>query len=85
MARPRGRSVAKQAESINLQRDEWLHLVDAWINNERDRYIIKRHILDGRTYNQINDELEAMGEYPLSDRRLATIISKGMDKISSHL
>lgn len=33
----------------------------------------------------INDELEAMGEYPLSDRRLATIISKGMDKISSHL
>lgn len=85
MARQRGHSVVKQAESLNLERDEWLSLVTAWINNERDRFIIRRHILDGRTYNQINDELEAMGEYPLSDRRLATIISKGMDKISSHL
>lgn len=85
MERPRGHSVAKQAESLNLRRDEWLRLVNEWINNERDRYIIKRHILDGVGYIRINRELEEMGEYSLSDRALAKIISKGFDKISKHI
>lgn len=85
MARPRGRSVAKEAAGLRLGRSAWEDLLNEWVFNERDRFIIRRHILDGRTYNQINDELEAMGEYPLSDRRLAYIISKGMDAISKHL
>lgn len=85
MGRRKGHSIKRQAALSNLARDEWLSLVDQWVFNERDRFIIRRHILDGRTYSQINDELEEMGEYPLSDRRLAYIISKGMDAISKHL
>lgn len=85
MARQRGQPIGKEAESLQLSRERWERLVNEWINNERDRYIIKRHILDGVGYIRINRELEEMGEYPLSDRALAKIISKGFDKISKHI
>lgn len=48
MGRRRGQCIAKQVAVSHLGRSEWLSLVDEWILNERDRYIIKRHLLDGR-------------------------------------
>lgn len=38
-------------------RSEWDHLIDEWIYSERDRYILRRKLLDGVTFDQIFDEL----------------------------
>lgn len=85
MARQRGHSVAKEVSARQLGRKEWEDLLEQWLLNERDRYIIKRHVLDGVTYEKLNTELEGMGYYPLSDRALCKVISKGMDILSRHI
>ena len=85
MARQRGHSIAEEVRIFQLGREQWEELIVRWLNNERDRYIISRHVLDGATYNKINNELEAMGEYPLSDRRLSQIIGRGIDTIAKHV
>ena len=85
MARLRGRSVQSEAKSRQLNRDDWCALADKWIFSERNRFIFVRHVLDGVKYEQLNNELIAKGEYPLSDRQLAGIISKSMDIITAHI
>ena len=39
-------------------RSEWEHLIDEWIFDERDRYMLKRQLLDGKTISQIAEEVE---------------------------
>lgn len=85
MARPRGRSVRADLRARQLDRAAWEGLIDNWIFSERDRYILKRHVLDGVKYEKLNKELKARGEYELSDRRLTEIIGKGFDEILKHL
>lgn len=85
MARQRGHCIAEEVRIYQLGREQWEELIVRWLNNERDRYIITRHVLDGVKYEKLNKELEAMGEYPLSDRRLSQIISRGIDTIAKHL
>ena len=41
---------------IELSRTEWENLIDEWIFNERDREILKRRLLDGLTYKELQDE-----------------------------
>ena len=38
-------------------RSEWERLIDEWIYDELDRYILKRHLLDKATYNTIAEEI----------------------------
>lgn len=85
MARPRGRSVRADMRARQLDRAAWDDLVDNWIFSERDRYILKRHVLDGVTYEKLNTELAAHGWYELSDRRLTEIIGRGFDEILKHI
>lgn len=40
-------------------RSEWEHFIDEWIFNEIDRYILRRKLLDGLTYDEITEELNA--------------------------
>lgn len=39
----------------DLSRSEWEYLIDEWIFSERDRYIIKRKLLDNIHYDRAYD------------------------------
>lgn len=54
-------------------------LIDEYIHNERDRAILKRRLIDGRTF----DELSA--EFSLSDSRIKTIVYRKQEKLFKHL
>lgn len=66
-------------DDAGRSRTEWEHLIDEWIFSERDRKILKRRLLDGLTY----DELEA--EFNLSSDRLKRIVYKEQGKLFKHL
>ncbi len=66
-------------DDYNLSRTEVDHLIDEWIFNERDRQILKRRLLDGRTYEQLAEEFD------LSTQRVKTIVYKCQDKLFCHL
>ncbi len=38
-------------------RSEWEHLINEWIFDEIDRYILRRKLLDGITYDKITEEV----------------------------
>ena len=46
----------KKINTIDLSRTEWEHLIDEWIFNEEHRKMLKRDLLDGRTYEQLAEE-----------------------------
>jgi DNA-directed RNA polymerase specialized sigma24 family protein len=66
-------------KNIDLSRTEWENLINEWIFSERDRNIIKRRLLDGLTYKELQDE------FNLSIDRLKRIIYKGQNKIFKHI
>ena len=69
----------KKISTIDLSRTEWENLIDEWIFSERDRNIIKRRLLDGLTYKELQDE------FNLSIDRMKRIIYKGQNKIFKHI
>ena len=69
----------KKINTIDLSRTEWENLIDEWIFNEKDRAILKRRLLDGLTYKELQDE------FNLSIDRLKRIIYKGQNKIFKHI
>lgn len=69
----------KKAELYDLSRSDWERLIDEWIFSERDRAILKRNLLDGKTYEQIAEE------FSLSTRQIATIIPKLQQKLFKHV
>lgn len=40
----------------DLSYSEWVHLIDEWVLNERDRRLIKRRLLDGIGFEQLAEE-----------------------------
>lgn len=66
-------------DDAGRSRTEWEHLIDEWIFSERDRKILKRRLLDGLTYG----ELEC--EFSLSIDRLKKIVYKSQEKLFKHL
>ena len=48
----------KKINTIDLSRTEWEHLIDEWIFNEEHRAMLKRNLLDGRTYEQIAEQFD---------------------------
>lgn len=90
MANQRERSAGKGSRwsaanvAADLSRSEWAQLIDEWIFNERDRYILKRRLLDGIRYCQIADEVSE--KYVLiNERRIYDIVQKGILRIQKHL
>lgn len=65
----------KKAENYNLSRSEWENLIDEWIFSERDRAMLKRNLLDGRTYEQIAEQFD------MSTRQVARLIPKLQEKL----
>jgi phosphoserine phosphatase len=62
-------------ESYDLSRSEWENLIDEWIFNELHRAMLKRNLLDGRTYEQIADQFD------MSTRQVARLIPKLQEKL----
>ena len=58
-----------------LTNRQWNKLIDDWIFSERDRSILKRRIIDDKSY----DEMAEMFE--LSKIQLVRIVNNHMDKL----
>ena len=65
----------KNVELYDLSRSEWENLIDEWIFSERDRAMLKRNLLDGRTYEQIAEQFD------MSTRQVARLIPKLQEKL----
>lgn len=57
----------KQCE---LSRSQWERLIDEWIFSERDRRLMKRRLLDGLTYSELETE------FNLCERHIKAIVKK---------
>ena len=64
-----------KTENYNLSRSEWENLIDEWIFNELHRAMLKRNLLDGRTYEQIAEQFD------MSTRQVARLIPKLQEKL----
>lgn len=53
-------------------------LIDEYIHSERDRKILKRRLIDGKTF----DELSA--EFDLSPRHIKTIVYRQQERLFKH-
>lgn len=63
----------------DISYSELEHLINEWILNERDRDVLKRRLLDGKTYESLSYEFD------LSVRHVKTIVYKSEDKLFSKL
>lgn len=54
-------------------------LIDEWIKSERDRAILKRRFIDGKTYDELSSE------FRLSVDRIKQIIYKQQDVLFRHI
>ena len=68
-----------RADAFSLSRTEWVELIDLWIFNETDRAILKRRLLDGRTYEQLAEE------FNYSDRHIKTRVYKAEKQLFKHI
>lgn len=66
-------------ENFDMPRSEWENLIDEWVFSERDRAMLKRNLLDGRTYEQIAEQ------FGMSSRQVARLIPKLQDKLFKHI
>ena len=48
----------KIPNECNLDRYQWEDLIDRWIFDEEHRAMLKRSLLDGRTYEQIAEQFD---------------------------
>lgn len=63
----------------DLSRSQWENLIDEWIFNERDRAILKRRLLDGRTFEQLAEEFD------FSTQNIQRIVYKAQNKLFSKI
>ncbi len=69
----------KPTDEFDFSRKRWEHLIDSYIFNERDREILKRRLLDGRTFEQL------ASEFDLSTQHTKTIVYKSQGKLYRHI
>lgn len=66
----------------NLSRTEIENLISEWVTGryaERDRFIMKRRLIDGRTYEQLAEEFD------MSVRQIQNIIYKRQEDLLNHM
>lgn len=64
---------------IELSVSEYSRLIDEWIFSERDRFIMKRRLLDAVTYEQLAEEFD------MSVRNVKYIVDKNRKILLKHL
>ncbi len=65
----------KIPNECELDRYQWEDLIDRWIFDEQHRQMLKRNLLDGRTYEQIAEEFDC------SRDKIARLIPKLQNKL----
>jgi DNA-directed RNA polymerase specialized sigma24 family protein len=65
--------------NVDIPRSEWEKLIDEWIFNEQHREMLKRNLLDGRTYEQIAEQFD------MSTRQIARIIPRLQNQLFKHI
>ena len=65
----------KIPNNIDLSRTEWEHYINEFIFNEEQRAMLKRNLLDGRTYEQLAEEFDC------SRDKVARLIPKLQNKL----
>ena len=65
----------KIPNEIDISRSEWERCIDEWIFDETHRAMLKRNLLDGRTYEQIAEQFDC------SRDKVARLIPKLQDKL----
>ena len=66
-------------QNEDLSRSQWENLIDEWIFNEEHRKMLKRNLLDGRTYEQLAEEFDCSRE------KVARLIPKLQNKLFKKL
>ena len=56
-----------------------IRLIDEYVHNERNRYILKRRLVDGICFEPLAEEVG------LSVRHIKTIVYREQDKLFRHL
>lgn len=56
---------------------EWEQIIDRWVFDEKHRKMLKRHLLDGITYENMESEFQ------LSSRQIARVMERLMDYLFS--
>lgn len=69
----------KKMENYDLSRSEWENYINEWIFSELHRAMLKRNLLDGRTYEQIAEQFD------MSTRQVARLIPKLQEKLFKHI
>lgn len=67
---------------IELSRTQIENLIDEWVigkNNERNRKIMKRRLIDGIPFEKLGEE------FNLSTQQVKTIVHKHLDVLSRHI
>ncbi len=64
---------------IDLSRSELNNLIEEWILDERNKQIIKRRLLDNKTFSELESE------FNLCERHIKTIVYKGEQKIAGKI
>jgi DNA-directed RNA polymerase specialized sigma24 family protein len=65
--------------NVDIPRSEWEKMIDEWIFSEEHRQMLKRNLLDGRTYEQIAEEFD------MSSRQIARIIPRLQNQLFKHV
>ena len=73
------RSNTLKIPNEDLSRSQWENLIDEWIFNEDHRKMLKRNLLDGRTYEQLAEEFDCSRE------KVARLIPKLQNKLFKKL
>lgn len=69
----------KMHEIFDISRTEWEHYIDEFIFNEEHRAMLKRNLLDGRTYEQIAEQFD------MSTRQVARLIPRLQNQLFKHI
>lgn len=63
----------------NLSNSEISTLIDEWIRNERNRYILKCRVIDGLTF------VDLATRFNLSERQVKAIVHEGLIVLKEHV
>ena len=69
----------KIPNDTDISRSGWENLIDEWIFDETHREMLKRNLLDGRTYEQISEQFD------MSTRQVSRLIPKLQERLFKHV
>ena len=59
--------------------------INEWIHSELDRRILRKKLIDGKSYSQICDELYKEDKTDLTERQIQNRLYKAEDNLFRHL